>query len=655
MGGAVRLEPLLGVDLVGADDGAHLVVEDLRRRARERLQSGLAQPGQVVGQGHARAPGSLGHLQCGEAVDVDVRRPGAHGVEHVEVVVAVEVGVDAALQAHLGRTLGLGLGDAPRDLVELQQVGGAPQVERQRALGERAEAALERAHVRVVDVAVAHERHRVAHRPAPQVVGDLGHQAYLGSPGGEQVDDLRRAHLLAEGHARQDLGHRAAPAGPVRRPHGRVDPVGGPGPAEHVGRGHLAARAPRGIARQALGVGGVEGREAQRRMEPALRVEGEGGVHGEPGRQRVARRLGGLPQHRERRPGPLGVDVVGGDRGDPAPVVDAGVQQGCQVVGEVRRRLHVDLGRQDEPGRRDGPLQVLGRAGLGAGHRRPRLGQEVLDDDLLHVAVAGVRRGDGVQGGQLPGAVVADADQDPGGERDGELARRLQRGQPARRLLVGCAAVRRQPLGQRLEHHPLARRDLAQPGQLVGEERAGVGVGEQPRLLHHEAAHVGEILDRRRVTLRLEPLVGRGVAQFGALAQGEERLVAPGRLSGARDGEDLLGGEVRRSDAARRLGEGAIAAAVAAEHGERHEDLRREGDPAPVRPVAHDPGQGGQLGQGGAQEIGVGEHVGQSRGRLRRRRGRPATACAPRARGRPGCRRHAAAPPRRPTWTCRTR
>ena len=89
-----------------------------------------------------------------------------------------------------------------------------------------------------------------------------------------------------------------------------------------------------------------------------------------------------------------------------------------------------------------------------------------------------------------PGPVVADADQDPGGERDGQLARRLQRGQPARRLLVGCAAVRRQPFGQRLEHHPLARRDLAQPGQLVGEERAGVGVGEQPRLLHDEAAHV---------------------------------------------------------------------------------------------------------------------------------------------------------------------
>ncbi len=364
----------------------------------------------------------------------------------------------------------------------------------------------------------------------------------------------------------------------------------------------------------------------------------------------MARCLGGLPQHPERRPGPLGVDVVGRDRGDAAPVVDAGMEQGCQVVGEVRWRLHVDLGREHEPGRGDRPLQVLGRARLRARHRRPGLGQEVLDDDLLHVAVAGVRRRDGAQGRQLPGPVVADADEDPGGERDGELAGRLQRGQPARRRLVGCAAVRRQPLGQRLEHHPLARRDLAQPGQLVREERAGVGVGEQARLLHHEAAHVGEILDRRRVSLRLEPLARRRVAQLGALAQGEERLVAPGLASGAGDGEDLLGGEVRRGEAGRRLGEGAVAAAVAAEHGERHEDLGGEGDPAPVRPVAHDPGQGRELGQGGAEQIGVGEHVGQSRGRPRRRRGPPATACGPRGRGRPGCRRRAAAPPRRPTW-----
>ena len=167
-------------------------------------------------------------------MDVDGRRAGPHRLEHVEVVVAVEVGVDAALQAHLGRALGLRLGHPPGDLVELEQVGGAAQVQRQRALGERAEAALERAHVGVVDVAVADVGDGVAHRPAAQVVGHLGHHAHLGAPGAEEADDLGRAHLVAQGHPRQHLGHRAtAPGGTVRR-----------GPVEQVGRGHLSARAP---------------------------------------------------------------------------------------------------------------------------------------------------------------------------------------------------------------------------------------------------------------------------------------------------------------------------------------------------------------------------------------------------------------------------
>ena len=43
--------------LSGQMHGAHLVVEDLGRRARQRLEPGLLQPGQVLGQGHARSAG----------------------------------------------------------------------------------------------------------------------------------------------------------------------------------------------------------------------------------------------------------------------------------------------------------------------------------------------------------------------------------------------------------------------------------------------------------------------------------------------------------------------------------------------------------------------------------------------------------------------
>ena len=119
--------------------------------------------------------------------------------------------------------------------------------------------------------------------------------------------------------------------------------------------------------------------------------------------------LGDLAQAVEGRPRPLGVDVVGGDRGDAAPVVDAGVEQVAEVVGEVGRRLEVDLGREDQAGQRDGLEEVVGRARRCGVHRGAGLRQEVLDDHLLHVAVAGVRRGDRLQRVDAVGDGLADA------------------------------------------------------------------------------------------------------------------------------------------------------------------------------------------------------------------------------------------------------
>ena len=480
---------------------------------------------------------------------------------------------------------------------------------------------------------------------AAQVVGHLGDQADLGAPGAEEGHDLRCTHLLAQPDAGQDLGYGAAPVGDVAPRRRRT--------AEQQRGRLLTARAPRGVAGQALGVGGVEDAEAQRWVQPALGVEDERRVDGQPRGERVPGRLGGPAEHVERRPGPLRVHVVGGDGGHAAPVVDACVQQGDEIVGEVRGSLDVDLAREHQACRRDGPLQVLGRAGLGARHGGAGLGEEVLDDDLLDVAVAGVRGGDGPQRRQLPGPVVPDPHQDPRGEGDGQLAGGLERGQPSCRVLVGRAPVRSQALGERLDHGALAGRDGAQPGQLVGEQRARVGVGEQPGLLQDEPAHLDEVVDRGRVAVGGEPVARHRVAELRPLAQREERLMATRLAPGPGDGEDLLGGEIRRVQAGRRLGEGAVAAAVAAQHGERDEDLGGEGDPPAVRAVAHRPGQHGQIFERRVEEVGVGEHQRQSRG-LRRGPARPPAApCAPRAPGPPAGPRREAAPRPRPPWTAR--
>ena len=141
--------------LSGQRTGADLVVEDLGRGAGQRPQPGVLQPRQVVGQ---RLAEPSAPSVTSSAVNPWMWMSGhrvLHRLGDVDVVVAVEVGVDAALQAHLGGAAVHGLADAAGDLVEREEVRRAPQVERQRALREAAEPALERAHVGVVDVAVA--------------------------------------------------------------------------------------------------------------------------------------------------------------------------------------------------------------------------------------------------------------------------------------------------------------------------------------------------------------------------------------------------------------------------------------------------------------------------------------------------------------------
>ena len=59
-----------GVDLVRADDGADLVVQDLRRGARQGAEAGRLQPRQVVAQRQAERRRALRHLERREGVDV---------------------------------------------------------------------------------------------------------------------------------------------------------------------------------------------------------------------------------------------------------------------------------------------------------------------------------------------------------------------------------------------------------------------------------------------------------------------------------------------------------------------------------------------------------------------------------------------------------
>ena len=595
------LQPLVGRDLVRAEDGTDLVIEDLGGCARQRLEPGVAQLREVVGQGDARAPSSFGDLEGREPVDVDLGGHGSDGPDHLQVVVAVEVRMDAALQADLGGPPRFGLHHPVADLVEPEEVRLAAQVEGPRSFREGAEAALEGADVGVVDVAIDDEGDLVAHGFGAQVVGNLGHLAHLSAAGGEQRHDLVLADLVAVEHGRQYLDDRSAAARSFTR--SGIDGRARRG-AEQLRGCTATPRRPVMVTGQSLGIGSVEHGEAHGLIQPTLGIEGELGVDGEARGENRATQFGGVPQRVEGRPATLGVHVVGGDRRHPAPIVDSGVEQHGQVVREVGRCLHVDVRRQHQTGGGDGPGQLGRWARRCPMHGRSGLGQEVLDDHLLDVPVTTVAVGDGLEGDQPIVARLTDAHEQPGGEGDAECARRFERGESPGRGLVRRVAMSREGGVERLEHHSLAGRDRSQAGELVGRQGAGIGVGEEPRLLHDRPAGVDQVVDGRGVAVLGEPATSSRVAILGSLAQGEEGLVAPGVTAGSGDAEDVLDGQVRRRQPCRRLGEGAVTAPVAAEHGERDEDLGREGHPVAERGTPHGPCRGEEFGLGHLDQLG---------------------------------------------------
>ncbi len=288
MRGAHDLEPLLGAQLVGAEHAPHLVVEDLGGRARQAAEPGVAQLLEVVAQAPALGRGALPDLERREGVDVQVRQLGADGAHEVEVPGAREAGVDAALQADLGRAAIPGLGAAPHDLVDAQQVGRAAQVGRQPALRERAEAAAEVADVGVVDVPADDVGDRVARALRAPRVGGAGQELDLGATCRQQrlgvglARDRRRARC---GRARGRTAPRPSPASCGRRP---LLPGGR----------RLGARAgePRAlVARQAV----ARRRPRARARARPLRASARGRA-GSAGRCRGAARACGRPR---RRPG----------------------------------------------------------------------------------------------------------------------------------------------------------------------------------------------------------------------------------------------------------------------------------------------------------------------------------------------------------------
>ena len=278
----------------------------------------------------------------------------------------------------------------------------------------------------------------------------------------------------------------------------------------------------------------------------------------------------------------------------------------AEVIGEVRRRLEVHI-----PGRTS-RATAIDQSRSSDGHalapRMPRrdLRKEVLHDHLLHVTVSGVARGDRPERVQAVLAALADPDEDPGRERDAQLSSSFERGQPARRLLVGSAAMAVERAVERLDHHALAGRGRPQQRELALVERPGVGMRQQPRLGDDDLSACGEVVDGGRVPVLGEPPGGFLVPELGPLAQREQRLVTSDGSARPRDREDLVDREVRRTDPSRGSSERAVPARIATQVGQRDEHLRRVRDTRTEPLVAHGARLAHQLLEGRRKELVIG-------------------------------------------------
>jgi len=245
-----------------------------------------------------------------------------HRAQQRKIGVAGIGRVDAALHTHLCPPARNRLACAPGDFTQVEIIGRAAQRIRAASLGERTEAAFIGADIGVVEVAVDHEGHFVAVDRAAQRIGGPADIVDIRAARPEQQLDLACGHGLPGKRMIDDRGNlwtdRARRG--LGQPHQRL--AGGPAilPSEPVRIRLRQQRAARTIV-------------LPRRAEKCR-------IGGQACNKPASGRLGGHAQRLDRRPGAFRVHMIGRDRRNAAPVVDAcGEQTRKSCVGKIGRRL----------------------------------------------------------------------------------------------------------------------------------------------------------------------------------------------------------------------------------------------------------------------------------------------------------------------------
>ncbi len=370
------------------------------------------------------------------------------GAANGEIGLAGIIRMDAALKADLGGAPLPRLARAAHDFIEGKVIRRATQRLMRLALGESAERAAIGAYVGVVDVAVDDVADGVAADRPAQRIGRGDNAPVIGVARGEQPHDLRFVQPGASLSALDDALDRRVDG--ARVDCGRV-------------RDDLRARRPIVVTRETLGVAEAARLRGDLRRGPDAKIAGVGGIDRQAMHEKLAGCGGALGKLGDRRPRRLGIDVVRGDRGDPAPIVDARRDQPrINARRQVRRRLDVHRRAEDQARSGEAPKQIVKIGLRSPGELGAGLGAEVLDDDFLDVPEPAMQIADGEQRLEALGPRLADANENAGRERHAQFARQLQRLKTDFGPLVGRAVVNSARFAEagaeRLEHDALTGR-----------------------------------------------------------------------------------------------------------------------------------------------------------------------------------------------------
>ena len=474
MCGTDDIDPFRRGQLALGQHPPNLVVEDFGGGARNGVQTCGAQFGQPLTNALAALGRTVDDLHRAEGVHMHAGHPLLDRAHQIGVPGDGQLWVDTALHADLGGTGDVRLPGAVSDLLGREREGVGIAL----ALREGAETAAGVADVGEVDVPIHHICDVVADHVRTDRISQCGNSIHSRTLGGRQRQVLVIAAAgrisLCRAQRRQHVAAHLFRCPRVQFTNMFTDGFPVPEGTRQIATGvgvaalRIDGRVQVYPARRLPGLVGLLPRQSCRRDIqgiPGFRVR-QGlhvstyprvdpcrpGLHvlrvrGEPLHQVVSGLGGYIGQIVHCGPGTFGVDVVGRERRDTAPVVHArrDKREAFAAGHQVWRRLHPHLRAEDQPGHGDGGQEVVDISVGSRLHRGVRLGPEVLHKHFLHVTELLVHLPDRVNGLGPFGQVLPDAHQQPGGERDGQPTGVGQRPQPHRGVLVGAAIVRLAP------------------------------------------------------------------------------------------------------------------------------------------------------------------------------------------------------------------